>query len=60
VLSEGEVVGTWRARKAGTALDLTVDLFGPVPPRLRTAVEAQAERLAAHRGLGLRSVAVDG
>lgn len=60
VLSDGDVVATWRARKAGRALDVTVDPFGPVPPGLRAAVEAQAERLAAHRGLGLRSVAVGG
>ena len=58
VFSDGDVVGSWRARKAGKALDVTVDPFGPVPPRLRTDVEAQAERLAAHRGLALRSVAV--
>lgn len=60
VLSDGEVVATWRARKAGTALDVTVDPFGPVPPALRTAVEAQAERLAAHRGLALRSLSTEG
>ena len=58
VLSDGEVAGTWRARKAGTALDVTVDPFGPVPARLRTDVEAQAERLAAHRGLALKSVSI--
>jgi len=58
VLADGEVVGTWRARKAGKALDVSVDPFVPAPPRLRAAVEAQAERLAAHRGLGLRSVSV--
>jgi hypothetical protein len=60
VLAEGDVVGSWRARKAGKHLDVTVDPFGPVPPRLSTAVEAQAERLAAHRGLDLRSVAMGG
>ena len=58
VLSDGEVVATWRARKAGTALDVAVDPFGPVPPRRRADVEAQAERLAAHRGLALRSVSI--
>ena len=60
VLSDGDVVGIWRARKAGKALDLTVDPFGPVPPGLRAAVEAQAERLAAHRGLALRTLSMDG
>ena len=58
VLSDGEVVATWRAKKAGTTLDVTIDPFGPVPPALRTAVEAQAERLAAHRGLALKKVSI--
>lgn len=58
VLSDGEVAGTWRARKAGKALELTVQVFGPAAPALRDAVEEQAERLAAFRGLDLRSVSV--
>ena len=60
VLSDGEVAGSWRARKAGRALDLSVDPFGPVPPRLRADVETQAERLAVHRGLALRTLSMDG
>ena len=56
----GEVVGTWRARKAGKQLDLAVDAFGPASSRLRTALDEQAQRLAAHLGLSLRSVALDG
>jgi hypothetical protein len=60
VLADGDVVGTWRARKAGKQLDLTVEPFGPVSSRRRAALDEQAERLAAHRGLGLRSVAVGG
>ncbi len=56
VLADGDVVGTWRARKAGKALDVSVSSFGPVAARLRAAVEAEAERLAAFRGLALRSV----
>ncbi|SDF51465.1 Winged helix DNA-binding domain-containing protein [Blastococcus fimeti] len=58
VLADGDVVGTWRARKAGKALDLAVEPFGPVPPALRAAVEEQAERLATFRGLALRAVAI--
>ncbi|RBY74365.1 winged helix DNA-binding domain-containing protein [Blastococcus sp. TF02-09] len=60
VLSAGDVVGTWRARKAGRALDVTLGPFGPVPPGLRAAVAAQAERLAASRGLALRRLSIDG
>ena len=58
VLSDGDVVGTWRGRKAGKALDVAVEPFGPVPPALRTAIDEQAERLAAFRGLALRSVSI--
>jgi hypothetical protein len=60
VLADGEVVGSWRARKAGRSLDLTMEPFGTVPSRLRGGIEAQAERLAAHRGLVLRSLSTGG
>jgi hypothetical protein len=60
VLSDGDVVGIWRARKVGKALDLAVEPFAPFPPDVRAAVEAQAGRLAAFRGLTLRAVAISG
>ena len=47
-------------RRGVDDLDLAVTPFGPVPPRLRAAIEEQAGRLAAHRGLGLRSVEISG
>jgi hypothetical protein len=48
VLSGHEVVGTWRPRSKGEALELHVEVWdgAPVPAGL----EDQAERLAAHRG----------
>jgi hypothetical protein len=55
VLHAGEIVGTWRARKAGSALTVTVDLWAPAD---RQGVADQAERLAACRGLALASVDV--
>jgi hypothetical protein len=58
VLVDGELVGVWRARKAGKSLDLSVSAFGPASPRLRDAVGAEAERLAAFRELGLRSLSI--
>ena len=48
VLQAGEIVGTWRARKAGAAVTVSVDLWSPAD---RKAVTEQAERLAAFRGL---------
>lgn len=57
VLADGEIAGTWRPRKAGARLVVTVRLWSPVD---RAAVEEQAEQLAAHRGVRLGSVAVEG
>jgi len=55
VLSGGEIVGTWRARKAGSAVTVSVALWQPAD---RAAICEQAERLAALRGLRLTSVDV--
>jgi hypothetical protein len=52
VLADGRPVALWRARRQGTRLSVTVDAFAPVP----RAVQAEAERLAPHRGCA--SVAV--
>ena len=51
VLADGAVAGTWRPRKAGKGLTVTVDLWQPVP-----GVQEQAERLAAVRGVRLSGV----
>jgi hypothetical protein len=56
VLADGEVVGGWRPRRSGQRLTVHVELWGRVPP---TAIEEQAERLAAHRGLRLAGVELD-
>jgi hypothetical protein len=45
VLSEGEPVALWRARKQGKRLEVTLEAFGEVP-----SLEAELERLAPHRG----------
>jgi hypothetical protein len=57
VLSGGEIVGTWRARKAGRAVSVSVEPWSPAD---REAIGEQAERLAAHRGLTLTSVDIAG
>src|SRR3954469_3408670 len=55
VLSDGEIVGTWRARKAGAAVTVSVGLWRPAD---RGAITDQAERLAAFRGLRLSAVEI--
>jgi hypothetical protein len=55
VLSDGEIAGTWRARKAGGSLTVSVALWAPVD---RGRLAAQAEQLAAFRGLSLASMDV--
>ena len=52
VLVDGEATALWRARKQGKRLEVTVE--GKVPKR---AVQAEAERLAPHRGCTAVTVA---
>ncbi|MFI7430059.1 winged helix DNA-binding domain-containing protein [Micromonospora sp. NPDC049836] len=56
VLADGELVGTWRPRKAGRALTIAVQPWRQLPRTRREAVVAQAERLAAYRGVPLAGV----
>jgi hypothetical protein len=56
VAVDGEVVGTWRPRASGGRLSIAADLWEPVPPRLRGALQEQAGRFAAFRGLTLTGV----
>lgn len=48
---DGEVAGTWRPRTAGKKLTLAVETFAPLPPGVWRQVDAEAERVAAVRGL---------
>ena len=57
VLADGRIVGTWRPR-AGRTLALEVTTFAPLPGDVRAEVDAEAERVAAARGLTLGSVVV--
>jgi hypothetical protein len=59
VLVDGEIVGTWRARKAGSTVSASVELWTPVATAGRTAIGEQAERLAAFRGLALAAVEIE-
>ncbi|MEU7000688.1 crosslink repair DNA glycosylase YcaQ family protein [Nonomuraea sp. NPDC046570] len=50
VLSDGEIVATWRPKSTGERLDLTLRVRGTLPPR---PAHAEAVRLAAQRGRAL-------
>ncbi|HEX3650028.1 MAG TPA: crosslink repair DNA glycosylase YcaQ family protein [Pseudonocardiaceae bacterium] len=52
LLVAGDVAGTWRAKLAGKrVLELTVTLFDGLPTALRQDLDADAERIAAVRGV---------
>jgi hypothetical protein len=56
VLADGDPAGLWRARKKGRTLEVTVAAAGPLP---RADVQAEAERLAPHRGATAVALQVD-
>jgi hypothetical protein len=56
VLVDGALLGTWRARRAGRGVAVAVELWGAPWARVRTELEVEAERLAAHRHLPLAGV----
>ncbi|SEP25666.1 winged helix DNA-binding domain-containing protein [Trujillonella endophytica] len=56
VLSGGALAGTWRPRKAGNSLTVGVEAWARWTAAQRAAVEEQAERLAALRGVRLKAV----
>lgn len=49
VLVDGEIAGTWRTKAAKT-LTITVEAFGPLPPKVWQQLDAEAERVAELRG----------
>lgn len=50
LLVGSEIAGTWRARNAGRALDLTVTPFGPLSASVRKRLDAEAATVASARG----------
>ncbi len=58
VLESGEIIGTWRPRSSGKSLTIAVELWGTASAARRKTVSAEAERLAAHRGVSLKAVEV--
>ncbi|MBC6459978.1 DNA glycosylase AlkZ-like family protein [Actinomadura sp. HBU206391] len=61
LLVDGEIDGLWRARKAGrTRLEITVTPFRSSAARVRAAIEEEAGRVAAARGVTDVRVLFDG
>ncbi|MCL7456919.1 winged helix DNA-binding domain-containing protein [Micromonospora echinofusca] len=56
VLVDGALVGTWRPRKSGRTLKVTVQPWQKLPATTRDNVVEQAERLAAYRAVSLGGV----
>jgi hypothetical protein len=56
VLSGTEIVGTWRPRASGSAFTLRLSLWNKISKAVRARIEAEAERLASHRGLSLSGI----
>jgi hypothetical protein len=59
VLVDGEVVATWRPRTAGRKLTVRLDPWTDLSAAVRSAIDGQAERLAAFRGVPLAGVIDD-
>jgi hypothetical protein len=53
VLSGVDLVGTWRTRQRGSALDVALEEFRSLTPGERAGVAEEAERLAVVRGVRL-------
>ncbi|MEV4508720.1 winged helix DNA-binding domain-containing protein [Dactylosporangium sp. NPDC049525] len=58
LLLDGDLAGTWRARIAGKRLAVTVSPWAPLRAPVRAAIDAEAQWLAAARGLPTAEVTV--
>jgi hypothetical protein len=56
VLVDGELVGMWRPRKSGKSFTVAVQPWQKLSAAVRSAVEEQAQRLAAYRRVDLTGV----
>jgi hypothetical protein len=56
----GELVGAWRPRKSGKNFTVAVQSWRKLPATMRQDITEQAERLAAYRGIALKTVEFDG
>ena len=59
VLVDGKIAGTWRPRKSGRKLTMTITTFGPLPARNKEPLQDEAEQVASLRGASSVKVAFD-
>ena len=59
VLVDGRIIGTWRARKKGKNLSVSVTAFGRLSAHTKKSVEAEAKKVASLRGAAAVEVDVD-
>ncbi len=59
VLVDGKITGTWRPRKSGRKLTITIKTFGSLPDRDKKSLQAEAEQVAALRGASSVDVEFD-
>ena len=58
VLVDGRIIGTWRARKKGKNLSVSVTAFGRLSAHTKKSVEAEAKKVASLRGAAAVEVEV--
>ena len=56
VVANGDILALWRPRTSGQRLRLAIEPWTRFTKPLRAALEDQAERLAAHRGVALAGI----
>lgn len=59
VLAQGKVVGTWRPRKRGSRLTLTLKTAGSLPARHQEQIRDEADQIARLRGASSSDVVFD-
>ncbi len=59
VLADGKITGTWRPRKSGRKLTITIKTFGSLPDRDRKSLQGEAEQVAPLRGASSVDVEFD-
>jgi Winged helix DNA-binding domain len=60
VLCGDEIIGTWRPKASSGTFTLRLELWSKITKAVWSRIEAEAERLAAHRGLILAGIDQEG